>query len=105
VSATFACCLTHSRLFPIASLSRYDAVFRGADETTRFSSAFGRCGDSVATGRTRAAPGDADDRVLEQRVTASVSASGGRLSTGLESNRICRGTEWRDRMPVGGGSQ
>src|SRR5262245_60734258 len=53
----------------------------------------------------RATAGGAGDRVLEQRVTPSVPAFGGRVSTGPEGDRLCRGPERFDRISLGGGAK
>src|SRR6476660_7003255 len=64
-----------------------------------------RC-SGVAAGCTRAAEGDAGDRVAQppQRTRAALPGSVyGLLPQGTERSRLRRGTEFGDRIPPGGG--
>src|SRR5262249_44844371 len=70
-----------------------------------FGQYFGQYLGHLAALRTRATAGGAGDRVLEQRVTPSVPAFGGRVSTGPEGGRLCRWPERFDRIPLGGGAK
>jgi hypothetical protein len=58
----------------------------------------------VAARGARAAAGDAGNRVPRQRVGCSIRRPRSRFPSGPERNRLCRGPECGDRVPLGGRS-
>ena len=56
----------------------------------------------MAARGARAAAGDAGDRVPRSGVARRVRAPGGRVPSGPERNRLCRGPERGDRISLGG---
>ena len=59
---------------------------------------------ALAARGARAAAGDAGDRVSPRRFARAERASRGGVPPGPERNRLCRGPERRDRIPLGGRS-
>src|SRR5262249_22837359 len=75
------------------------------DETARLHHASRRRDDGVAARGARAAAGDAGDRVSQHQGSRRGRTRLGRVSPGPDRDRLCRGSERYNRIPLGGRSQ
>src|SRR6266436_2651574 len=92
------------RIWPLLSHNPCSGPDRGTGhETPRFHNFTRRRNGWMAIRLVRAAEGDAGDRHPRHRLPRPNCTVVGRVPPGTERNRLCRGTERGDRIPLGGG--